>query len=82
MAKMKPSLCPKCKMILNGATHLQDVEKSPRPGDVTVCVVCAEVLVFDDDLMLRRPLVGEIDENDPELQRHVIAVKTLRGLPI
>ncbi len=39
--------CPNCKAILDGATAVTGIGH-PRPGDVTVCSYCAEILVFEE----------------------------------
>jgi hypothetical protein len=61
-------------------------DATPDPGDVSVCIACAQVVVFDTNMTLRRPWPGEIesatkDERDV-LDRAVRAVRMLdrRGL--
>ena len=80
MPQVKTSICPKCFTILSAATNMDDENLRPKPGDVTVCLYCAEVLVFNEDLTLRRPLAGEIEDPDGELARHVAAVKAIQGI--
>jgi hypothetical protein len=47
--------CPQCLELLDGASEMRwdDIHvNSPRPGDVTICIYCGEVLSFDDLLQL------------------------------
>ena len=51
---MTPPLCPFCQKILNEVTNLSS-ENKPYPNAFTVCYYCARILVFNDDMTLRRP---------------------------
>ena len=44
--------CPTCDKLLDGAPVLEDGKK-PRPGDVSFCAYCHEILQFTDDMKLR-----------------------------
>jgi hypothetical protein len=46
-------LCPKCGATLSGATSA-DAGRAirPKPGDVTVCMYCAQLLMFGEGLSL------------------------------
>ena len=44
--------CPTCDKLLDDATSLED-DKKPRPGDVSFCCYCHEILQFTDDMKLR-----------------------------
>lgn len=44
--------CPVCSEILDGATNVTD-DTSPQKGDVSICVYCGSVLVFNEDQTLR-----------------------------
>jgi len=64
--KVKPSRCPFCAYKLNGAAGMVAVESEtakPSPGDFSVCIECANVLIFDKDLSLRRPTYEEARES-------------------
>jgi len=70
------SICPVCKEELDGATQV-DGSDLPSAGDVSICIYCANIAVFCDDLTLREPTSEEavIFENDPALAD---AQKTIR----
>jgi len=55
------SNCIDCGKLLNGATAI-DSDSAPDPGDVTVCIYCGSLMIFEDDLSLRRPQPEEIVE--------------------
>jgi hypothetical protein len=65
-------VCPYCGAKCDAAT-ITDADKpygGPRPGDVSVCGYCAELLIFDGaPLALRKPTPEEHDEigADPRL---------------
>jgi len=46
--------CPTCGAMLGADTMLDDDDATPSPGDIGLCAYCAEVLVFDGDLIRRR----------------------------
>ncbi len=56
--------CPRCKMRLN-ATVDPKGRGMPRPGDLTICVQCGEILKFDNRLRLR-PVTAEQIESLPK----------------
>jgi hypothetical protein len=51
--------CPYCGHKLNAA-GLPSGDAAPAPGDYSVCIACAGVLIFGDDLALRKPEPGEL----------------------
>lgn len=60
------NLCAVCNHELDGATQVGG-ENKPNPGDVSICVRCANVAVFDDDLKLRQPTAEEQKLFDEDL---------------
>lgn len=76
-------LCPKCGHTLNAASSIYDPEARPSPGDCTICIECASILLFDFQL---RPVLANAAElasmrEDPEawddVSRTVAAVKAM-----
>lgn len=53
----RPDLCPKCGYLFGAATSRKRQQDVPKPGYLTVCICCGEVLVFDRDLMVE--MIGE-----------------------
>jgi serine protease inhibitor ecotin len=51
-------------------------DAKPDPGDVTICIQCAQLLVFTGDLTLRAAKPGEI-EMTPEIWRAQQLVRRL-----
>lgn len=54
-----PARCPGCYQLLDAATSMAP-EHRPGPGDWTVCVYCAAVLVFDEECRAVTPTRVEI----------------------
>lgn len=44
----KPATCPWCGRVNDSATGLNH-NKRPKPGDVGVCIGCAELVVYEHD---------------------------------
>lgn len=57
---MPECCCPVCQSQLNGATPADFGDARPEPGNISLCINCAAVLVFADDLTLRAPRPGEV----------------------
>jgi hypothetical protein len=83
IGKLRDTRTPKCRCPWCGhrldAAMAADHDKpdaAPKPGDVSVCISCAQILVFADDLTLRASMPGEI-ELTPALRRAQQAVRML-----
>ena len=60
--RVPPSPCPYCGFVCDAATGVREEDDVPTAEDsVTVCIECASILFFNDDLTLRRPHLGEIE---------------------
>lgn len=44
--------CPKCGAFLEMATSIDDSKERPKPGDLSVCIYCGEVLEFGPDMVV------------------------------
>jgi hypothetical protein len=53
MFQLPPYNCYKCGRLLDASSHINDANIKPNPGDFTICIYCASVLVFNDDLTAR-----------------------------
>lgn len=52
------SVCCECGAMLDGVSG----PCQPSPGDMTLCIYCGCLNVFDDDMLLRRPTDDEFLE--------------------
>lgn len=69
--RLSPRLCPYCGHTLDAATAGPfNPDAEPRPGDVTVCLHCIELLVFDEATLPRKPSGDELLDvrTDPQVQ--------------
>lgn len=70
--------CPWCGHKLDSAMAADpaDPDATPSPGDATVCISCAQILVFTPELTLRASMPGEIPMT-PALRRAQQVVRAL-----
>jgi hypothetical protein len=79
-----PTPCPFCDYLLDAATHATDDNARPSRGDLSVCLSCSEILIFDEELRPRAPYKGEVEaqfSQDPaferEVRRHQQAIRAI-----
>jgi hypothetical protein len=53
--------CPFCGYKVDHASSL-DGKHRPSEGDISLCLSCAQILIFDEDLKLREPTPEEYKE--------------------
>lgn len=74
--------CLACGMKIDAATPTPDFPDSatPGPGDIALCLDCAHIMIYADDLTLREPTGEEIFEiaGDPDIIRAVDAIGELK----
>jgi hypothetical protein len=79
--RLPQSTCRRCEAVLDHATAVHGggfgPNDAPEPGDVTVCVACGTVSVFDEDRQLRAPTDEEIEEiaAHPDLVHMILAIQ-------
>lgn len=78
----KPGNCPYC------GTHrdfVSDIEadKVPGPGDISICIKCTGIQVFDDNMVLRKATDQEylVYSKIPDVMRVRTAVLLARQKP-
>jgi len=49
--RLPSSACPVCGTLLDAATGKTGTR--PKPGDLTLCIKCGEILIFEDDMFLK-----------------------------
>ena len=64
--------CPKCGHRLDRATGLQDDLAQARPGDLSLCIACGEMLVFEEGLLLRSLAPEEFNALESPLQAQLV----------
>jgi hypothetical protein len=50
--RLKLSNCPRCDYKVDAATPVFDDTVCPKPGDFTICINCATLLIFTEDMGL------------------------------
>jgi hypothetical protein len=58
--RVKESICPNCGKQLDAATNCFGEKERPHTGDFSVCLYCAAILCFGDDLNLCLPKKEEL----------------------
>lgn len=66
-----PSPCPVCGKNLDAATSIEKEEAVPGPGDLSICLYCATVSRFDDNLKLEQITNEEFAELPEELKTSI-----------
>lgn len=66
--------CPNCGHALSWTTNLQDDEQ-PEPDDLTICLFCESVLVFDQAMALQRLTQAAYEDLDEDSQLAVTLMK-------
>lgn len=57
---VKPDVCPYCSHELDTVTSApMNPEATPQEGDITICIECVNVLVFKENLTVRKPTLAE-----------------------
>lgn len=54
--------CPNCGELLQGFSTVTDEDSIPVDGDVSICLYCQAVSLFNSDLSLRAPTEQDILE--------------------
>lgn len=66
----KATPCPMCKQKLDASTRFGDDYK-PKPGDITICIMCGAILTYEYDLEIRLATLMEINCLDLEETRRL-----------
>lgn len=85
MTALPQQLCLACGDVLQATSEVTTSKaRMPEPGNLSICLRCGHVAIFDKDLKLRNPTPEEqrkIDNDPrmPRIQRHRAAV--MAGVP-
>ena len=63
--RVPPSPCPCCAAVLDMSGDVFADGPPAGPGDFTLCVECAAILVFGSDMQLRVPRRSEVARLSP-----------------
>ena len=65
--------CLNCRKKINAASPVDPHARPPEPGDIAICLDCAHVQIYADDMTVREPTDAEIVEiaGDPEMVQAV-----------
>ena len=76
----KPDACPYCGHKFNRQAGVETNDK-PKAGDVSLCIKCGGVLIFNKKLRMRRPTAKELKEvaGLPDTQRAIAAWRRAFG---
>jgi hypothetical protein len=82
MTHEMPTICPHCCQHHEAATHMGGADFEPDDGDVTICLGCGRLCIFDSESYggLRKPTKKEqrtIDRNE-RVREVVTAWKVVR----
>lgn len=67
--------CPTCAAPFDAHTCMNHPASHPSPGSITVCIYCANVLVFGDNLTLRELSFDDLAELPEQTVRQVSQVQ-------
>lgn len=76
-AQPPPSRCPACGHVLDAVHEVHGDDATPTPGDFSLCVMCASVLVFDERLVLTIPTHAQLREAPEDLWGVQDAIKKI-----
>ena len=62
--------CPGCKSICDGFTG-DEMYGQPKPNDYTICMYCASVCVFNDDMEMVEVTEEEFDKLSEEVKEEL-----------
>lgn len=68
--------CPVCETKLDGATNTSGGHESPTFGDITVCIVCTQLLQYTENELVAYSL-DKLEEEDKRLV--LLMQESIRG---
>jgi len=78
LIKIGHNHCPVCTSYLDTVQSMENPESKPSPKDLTVCIYCAAILFFEDDMDLSEfpPVLFDTLDKDTKkkLLKSIIAV--------
>lgn len=80
--KIPPFKCPACNYHMDATTKAYgDGDAKPKQGDVSMCLMCGTLMVFNADLTVRKPTTDENlqFQSDPRIIQAQIAAAHITG---
>jgi hypothetical protein len=79
--EVKPAPCLNCGKINDRLGGAIDEHSVPVPGDVTMCIECGHLAIYENPGRLREPTADELLEimQDPEIQAVQLARRRIVG---
>jgi|SRR5277367_1643086 len=69
--------CPTCRYRTDSATCAKNSRLRPKPGDLTVCLNCGEVLEFQNDMKMKLATVSALMACGEELHALIVKAQSL-----
>ena len=69
--------CPVCLELLDGASGF-NTDNAPKEGDISICIYCGEILIFNDDFSLSKANSYDIlqfQHEAPDNYRALLAIQ-------
>jgi len=63
--------CPLCGYVFDAASDCYGKDR-PKPGDLSLCLSCGAVLVFDDGMIPILPQAGDLEKLDSLTHRQIL----------
>lgn len=76
------SKCLACDYLIDSATSVITSDELPEEGDISICLRCGALAIFNSDLSIRQPTEEERNslQDDPEVVQAQSAIKELAAL--
>lgn len=72
------SACPNCNRLMDRATGVSDQNAVPKPGDLTLCISCAAISRYGDQLQLQPLEFGALEQialDNPRGYRYLVVAQ-------
>lgn len=70
--KMGDNHCPVCASQLDAVQNIEKTNYKPSPKDLALCIYCAAILVFEDDMVLSEFAPVVFDTLDEETKKKLL----------
>ena len=75
--KLDPDYCPKCGFLCDAVSDPEGSDSKPQEGDISICINCAKLLVFDKDLKLQPCPEEKINSLDEDTLKIIVKTKAI-----